>query len=40
MNPTPGPSNFVRDIVIEDLKTDKYGGRVHTRFPQIGRAHV
>jgi glutaminyl-tRNA synthetase len=33
MNPTPGPSNFVRDIVIEDLKTDKYGGRVHTRFP-------
>ena len=33
MNPTPGPSNFVRDIVIEDLKTNKYGGRVHTRFP-------
>jgi len=33
MNPTPSPSNFVRDIVIEDLKTDKYGGRVHTRFP-------
>jgi glutaminyl-tRNA synthetase len=32
MNPT-GPSNFVRDIVIEDLKTNKYGGRVHTRFP-------
>jgi glutaminyl-tRNA synthetase len=33
MNPTPGPSNFVRDIVIDDLKTNKYGGRVHTRFP-------
>ena len=33
MNPTPGPSNFIRDIVIEDLKTNKYGGRVHTRFP-------
>jgi glutaminyl-tRNA synthetase len=32
MNPT-GPSNFVRDIVIEDLKTNKYDGRVHTRFP-------
>jgi glutaminyl-tRNA synthetase len=32
MNPT-GPSNFVRDIVIEDLETNKYGGRVHTRFP-------
>ena len=28
-----GPSNFIRDIVIEDLKTNKYGGRVHTRFP-------
>jgi glutaminyl-tRNA synthetase len=33
MSPTPGPSNFVRDIVIEDLQTNKYGGRVHTRFP-------
>ena len=28
-----GPSNFVRDIILEDLKTNKYGGRVHTRFP-------
>jgi glutaminyl-tRNA synthetase len=28
-----GPSNFIRDIMIEDLKTNKYGGRVHTRFP-------
>jgi glutaminyl-tRNA synthetase len=27
------PSNFVRDIVLEDLKTNKYQGRVHTRFP-------
>jgi glutaminyl-tRNA synthetase len=27
------PSNFVRDIVIDDLKTNKFGGRVHTRFP-------
>ena len=33
MNPTTGPTNFVRDIVIEDLKTNKYAGRVHTRFP-------
>jgi len=32
MNPT-GTSNFVRDIVIEDLKTNTYGGCVHTRFP-------
>jgi glutaminyl-tRNA synthetase len=27
------PSSFVRDIVIHDLETNKYGGRVHTRFP-------
>jgi glutaminyl-tRNA synthetase len=26
-------SNFVRDIVIEDLKNNKNGGRVLTRFP-------
>jgi glutaminyl-tRNA synthetase len=30
---TAGPSNFVRDIIIDDLKTNKFGGRVHTRFP-------
>jgi glutaminyl-tRNA synthetase len=30
----PRPSNFVRDIVIEDLKTRKYGDAViQTRFP-------
>jgi hypothetical protein len=28
-----GPSNFVRDIIIDDLKTNKYEGRVQTRFP-------
>src|SRR5690348_7164221 len=28
-----GPSNFVRDTIIEDLKTNRFGGRVHTRFP-------
>jgi len=27
------PSNFVREIILDDLKTNKYGGRVHTRFP-------
>jgi len=27
------PSNFIRDRIVEDLKTNKYGGRVHTRFP-------
>ena len=28
-----GPSNFVRETILEDLKANKYGGRVHTRFP-------
>ncbi len=28
----PKPSNFIRDIIIEDLKTGKYRG-IHTRFP-------
>ncbi|MCX6623016.1 MAG: glutamine--tRNA ligase/YqeY domain fusion protein [Acidobacteria bacterium] len=32
-DPTPGRSHFIRDIILEDLKTNKYGGRVHTRFP-------
>jgi glutaminyl-tRNA synthetase len=27
------PTNFIRTIVDEDLKTDKWGGRVATRFP-------
>ena len=27
------PSNFIRNIVAEDRKTGKYGGRVMTRFP-------
>src|SRR5438445_5889944 len=31
--PTAAPSNFIRDIIIEDLKTNKYGVRVQTRFP-------
>jgi len=27
------PSNFIRDIILKDIETNKYGGRVHTRFP-------
>jgi glutaminyl-tRNA synthetase len=27
------PSNFVREIILDDLKTNKFGGQVHTRFP-------
>jgi glutaminyl-tRNA synthetase len=30
---TPAPSNFIRETILDDLKTNKYGGRVHTRFP-------
>jgi glutaminyl-tRNA synthetase len=26
-------SNFIREIMQDDLKTNKFGGRVHTRFP-------
>src|SRR5579871_3447242 len=29
----PRPSNFIRDIFIKDLETNKYQGRVQTRFP-------
>jgi glutaminyl-tRNA synthetase len=29
----PAPSHFIRNIIIDDLKQDKNGGRVHTRFP-------
>jgi glutaminyl-tRNA synthetase len=30
----PEPArDFIRDIINEDLRTNKYGGRVHTRFP-------
>jgi glutaminyl-tRNA synthetase len=31
--PETAPSNFIRDIIVDDLKTNKFGGRVHTRFP-------
>jgi glutaminyl-tRNA synthetase len=31
--PEQKASNFVRDIIDEDLKTNKYDGRVNTRFP-------
>jgi len=31
--PPAAPSNFIRDIILEDLKTNKHNGRVQTRFP-------
>ncbi|MDW8141195.1 MAG: glutamine--tRNA ligase/YqeY domain fusion protein [Candidatus Bipolaricaulota bacterium] len=27
------PRDFIREIIENDIKTGKYGGRVHTRFP-------
>ncbi len=29
----PEAHDFIRDIINEDLRTNKYDGRVHTRFP-------
>ncbi|MBC7185946.1 MAG: glutamine--tRNA ligase/YqeY domain fusion protein [Calditrichaeota bacterium] len=30
---TPRSPNFIRAIIEEDLKNNRFGGRVHTRFP-------
>jgi glutaminyl-tRNA synthetase len=32
-SPPSAPSNFIRDIILEDIKSGKYHGRVQTRFP-------
>ncbi|MDD5296621.1 MAG: glutamine--tRNA ligase/YqeY domain fusion protein [Rhodocyclaceae bacterium] len=33
-NPAPvAPSNFLRQIIEEDIRSDKWGGRMATRFP-------
>jgi len=39
-SPSPAPSNFVRDIILEDLKTNKHNGRVQTRFPPEPNGHL
>ena len=33
LEPQAAQSNFIREIIVDDLKTGKYAGRVHTRFP-------
>src|ERR1700704_1371654 len=33
LQPTDGASNFIRDIMIEDIASGKHGGSVQTRFP-------
>ncbi len=30
---TPKASNFIRDIIVGDLESNKFAGRVQTRFP-------
>jgi glutaminyl-tRNA synthetase len=32
-SPLPAPSNFIRDLIAEDIKTGRYNGCVQTRFP-------
>ncbi len=32
-NEIRAPSNFIKNIIEEDIKANKNGGRVHTRFP-------
>jgi glutaminyl-tRNA synthetase len=39
-SPSPAPSNFIRDIILEDLKTNKHSGRVQTRFPPEPNGHL
>lgn len=31
--PSTTPSNFIREAILEDTKSGRFGGRVHTRFP-------
>ena len=30
---TAAPSDFIRDAINDDIRTGRFGGRVHTRFP-------
>jgi glutaminyl-tRNA synthetase len=31
--PSTTPSNFIREAVLEDIKSGRFDGRIHTRFP-------
>ena len=39
-SPAPGSPSFIRDIIVEDLKTNKHNGRVQTRFPPEPNGHL
>src|ERR1700689_5352637 len=39
-SPSPAPSNFFRDIILDDLNTNKHNGRVQTRFPPEPNGHL
>ncbi|MCX5676954.1 MAG: glutamine--tRNA ligase/YqeY domain fusion protein [Planctomycetota bacterium] len=39
-NETPPASDFIRDAVIEDNASGRFGGRVHTRFPPEPNAYL
>ena len=31
--PSTTPSNFIKEAVLEDIRTGRFGGKVHTSFP-------
>ncbi|MFW6162205.1 MAG: glutamate--tRNA ligase family protein, partial [Planctomycetota bacterium] len=37
--PREGPRNFIEEIVAENVRQGKHGGRVHTRFPPEPNAY-
>ena len=40
MNDKNPKTNFIKDIINEDIKSNKYQGRVHKRFPPEPNGHM